>query len=96
MPVLDFKEPLSVEPGIEWVLITSPYAACHRLPDYNAEVSNHLRRGEIRMIKGKSSVKVDGCYEQWFFIEEGWLSENLTQIFSNRLKAEKALKDFGF
>ncbi|WP_149554303.1 hypothetical protein [Treponema pectinovorum] len=94
LPVFDSRNPLSVEPGVEWVLITSPYAACYRLPNYEAEVTNHLRRGEIRMIEGMSSTKMEDSYEKWIFIEEGWIPENLTQIFSNRLKAEKALKDF--
>lgn len=89
---VDNSDPLSLQFGVEWVLITSPYVSCHAEPDYNSSVEEHLRRGEIRVLDGEQTVKTDGVFEKWYFIEEGWVSENFVRIYSNKLKAESARK----
>lgn len=80
-------------PGVEWVLIVSPYVPCRQEAGYEAAVTQHLRRGEIRRVDGNCFVKVDGNLEKWFLVEEGWLPSNAADLFSNKLKAEKALAE---
>lgn len=86
----DSLEPMAIEPGIEWLLVTSPYTACHKEAGYENPVESYLRRGEIRVVEGSSTVKIDGNYEKWFFVKEGWIPENCARIFSNKLRAQTA------
>ncbi len=82
----------ALEPGVEWLLVTSPYAACYKDSDYNAEVTGHLRRGEIRKLEGSAVTKTDEVYENWYFVKEGWIAGNSAKVYSNMLKAESAGK----
>ena len=86
----DNLDPLAMEPGVEWLLVTSPYTACHSQADYGSSVEKYLRRGEIRMVQGSATVKTDEVYEKWFFVEEGWIPENCSEIYSNKLRAQTA------
>ncbi len=80
----------ALEPGVEWLLVTSPYAACYKEPDYESEVTGHLRRGEIRKLEGSSVIKTDDVFENWYFVQEGWIAGSGAKIYSNMLKAETA------
>lgn len=92
--VLEFEttDPKALQPGVEWLLVESPYASCHENAGYDEDVTNHLRRGEIRMVKGNQTVKTDGIIEKWYLIDEGWMPDSSVHIYSNRLKAENAKK----
>ncbi len=88
-------EPLekdALEPGVEWVLVTSPYAACYKDSNYNSEVIGHLRRGEIRKLEGSAVTKTEDVYENWYFVKEGWIAQSGAKVYSNMLKAETAGK----
>ena len=85
-------EDFATDPGVEWLLVTSPYVACHKDSGYEADVINHLRRGDIRKIDGSAQTKVDDAYETWFYVEEGWIPQNSAQVYSNRLRAVTAAK----
>ncbi len=93
VPVFDNSDPYAVEPGVEWILVTAPYAACYSEPGYGASVSEHLRKGVIRRVLGTQSVKVDGNFEKWYSLDEGWIPGSFVQVYSNKLKAEKALEN---
>ena len=86
----DSLEPMAIEPGVEWLLVTSPYTACHKEAGYENPVESYLRRGESRVVEGSSTVKIDDNYEKWFFVKEGWIPENCAKIFSNKLRAQTA------
>lgn len=87
---LEGLDPLALEPGLEWLLVTSPYTACHSQADYGSPVEKYLRRGEIRLVQGRATVKTDEVYESWFFVEEGWITENCSEVYSNKLRAQTA------
>ncbi len=89
--IFDSSEPLAIEPGVEWLLVISPYVPCHKEGGYESLVVEHLRRGEIRMVEGNCVVKTDEEYENWYKIKEGWIPQNSVAVFSNKLKAQKAL-----
>ena len=93
--VISFNEshPLSLAPDVEWALITDPYAAYRSDIEWNADVTNHCRRGDILQVYAKS---IDKQKTVWYKFEEGWLPETCLTIYSNRYKAQTAaanLKD---
>lgn len=88
----DNETPDAIKIGVQWVLLVSPYVSCHEEPDYSADVTEHLRRGEIRMCKGVRSVRTEDLIEKWYLLEEGWVSESSVSVFQNKLKADEARK----
>lgn len=91
--VLNPQDEKDTAPGVEWILILSPYVPCHENAGYESAVTKHLRRGAIRRSDGNCFVNTDGNSEKWYSVEEGWLPENTLEVFSNKLKAEKALSE---
>ena len=90
--VIEFNEthPLSLAPDVEWALITDPYAAYRKDIEWNAEVTNHCRRGDILQVYAKS---IDKQKTVWYKFEEGWLPETCLSIYSNRYKAQTAAEN---
>lgn len=88
---LDNSEPLAADPITQWLLVLSPYVACHEDADYSADVKDQLRKGEIRRIEGDALVNVETGYEQWYCVEEGWIPGGAVQVFSNKFQAQSAL-----
>ncbi len=90
--VIEFNEshPLSLAPDVEWALITDPYAAYRKDIEWNAEVTNHCRRGDILQVYAKS---IDKQKVVWYKFEEGWLPETCLSIYSNRYKAQTAAEN---
>ena len=90
--VIEFNEshPLSLAPDVEWALITDPYAAYRSTIEWNAEVTNHCRRGDILQVYAKS---IDNEKTVWYKFEEGWLPETCLAIYSNRYKAQTAAEN---
>lgn len=86
----DNSQPLSLEPGVEWVLITSPYVACHKNAGYEEDVVTYFRRGQILMVQGKKTIPVDDSMETWYAFDEGWVPQSCLRVFSNKLKAQAA------
>lgn len=87
--VIEFNEshPLSLAPDVEWALITDPYAAYRKTIEWNADITNHCRKGDILQVYAKS---IDKDKTVWYKFEEGWLPETCLTIYSNRYKAETA------
>ena len=93
--VIEINEthPLSLAPDVEWALITDPYAAFRSDIDWNADITGHVRRGEILQIYAKSTDKQKNT---WYKFEEGWLPQTCLAVYTNRYKAQTAagnLKD---
>lgn len=89
----DSSDPLATAPRVEWILIRDPFVACHTDADYESDVATHFKRGNIMMVEGKQSVKVDGVYEDWYALKEGWVPGSSVLVFSNKLKAQSAAKE---
>ena len=89
----DDSQPLSLEPGVEWVLITAPYVACHRNAGYEEAVVTHFKRGQILMVQGKKTIPVDESMETWYAFDEGWVPQSCLRVFSNKLKAQAAARE---
>lgn len=87
--LLDDSNPLALAPDINWAVIVEQYASFKKEKDWSSENSGHVRKGEILQIEGKALDKQGG---NWYLFEEGWLPENCLKIYSNRLKAEAAVK----
>ena len=83
--VFDNSYPLALAPGVEWAVVTEPYAVFKETDDWGAATTGHCRKGEILQVKGKS---VDAKKENWYFFGDGWLPQSCVSIFSNRYKAQ--------
>ena len=91
--IFDDSYPLSLAPDVEWALITDPYAAFRSDIDWNADITGHVRRGEILQIYAKSTDKQKNT---WYKFEQGWLPQSCLAVYTNRYKAQTAaggLKD---
>lgn len=84
--VIEFDEsyPLALAPDVVWAVVSEPYAAYKKEAAWNADIAGHCRKGEILQVVGKSEVN----NEIWYYFENGWLSENSIEIYSNRFKAK--------
>lgn len=88
----DESEPFAIHPETQWALIIDPYVACRSEAAYESAVNDYFRRGDIKIIKGIRSVKGEDGYENWVSFEEGWVPQSSLKIYSNRLRAQSALK----
>lgn len=88
----DDSDPLAIDVEVQWAVITDPYAACRKEPDYNSETLNHLRKNDLVQIKGQQTVNTDGLYEKWYNFDEGWVTGSSLKVYSNKLKALSALE----
>ncbi len=98
----DYSEPLSLTPGVEWALITEPYAAFRKDCNYESAVASHGRKGDILQVLGKKSVVTKTLNERgrevdqttvWYYFENGWLEEASVELYDNRFKALSAAKE---
>ncbi len=89
----DESDPLALDIEVQWAIITDPYAACREEPSYSSETVSHFRKGELARITGEQTVKTDGKYEKWYNFDRGWVSGSAVKVYSNKLKAQKALGD---
>ena len=90
----DNSDPLALTPGIEWAVVTEPYAAFRAKNNYESEVINEARRGEIYEVTGKAIVinkKTDPVPQTtWYEFEKGWLDSSAITIYDNKMRAETA------
>ncbi len=93
--VLKEDDPLSLTPGVEWALVSEPYAAFRESPEFESTISSHARRGDILMVQGKQlchDAETSRTYT-WYLFEEGWLESSSVTIYDNKLKADSAAKN---
>ncbi|MCR5724287.1 MAG: hypothetical protein K6G80_04280 [Treponema sp.] len=91
----DTSDPYALEPGVDWAVVSVPYAACYGEPGYESAVLTHYRRGAVLQVQGQQTVvlsKEEEKSELWYAFDEGWMPKSSLQIFSNKLRAEKAAK----
>lgn len=85
-----------LSPRVSWALVTDPYVACREEPGYESGTLASFRKGEIYEIEGLCTVKIGEGKEEkketWYAIQNGWVPGYSVKIFSNKLKAEEALK----
>ena len=91
--VLNQDDPLSMKPGIQWAVVTSPYTAFFVEPDYSSDVLSYGRAGLVAMVKGSHIVKVSKSNKvntvmYWYNFEQGWLPQDVLELFDNKLRAE--------
>lgn len=92
----DSRQPLALAPDVSWAVVSDPYAAFQSAPGWENSGSGHARKGEILQVQAKSIIAQKDSrpvvYENWYRFADGWLCETSVAIYSNRLKAETAVK----
>ena len=80
----DNSEPLALVPSLNWAVVVEPYVGFRTQMSWDSEISEHCRKGEILLVKGKS-YSSEG--EIWYSFEQGWLHDSFVQIYNNKYKA---------
>lgn len=90
----DTREPDALIPGLEWAVISEPYAGYRTQAGYENPVSEEGRRGDILLVKGKQLVQnkkgSPSPVTAWYQFENGWLEESVVNLYDNKLKAQTA------
>lgn len=94
-------DPVALSPELEWAVVISPYVAFRKDAGFDNLVTNHGRRGDVFLVKGKKSLREEITeesdskktqttvrYVTWYLFDEGWLEETSLSIYDNRLRAE--------
>ncbi len=83
----DETYPLALAPDIEWAVVTAPYAAYRKAPEWAAETAGHCRKADILQVRERA-LSLDG--ERWYGFEGGWLPASTLSVYRNRFKAKTA------
>ncbi len=86
----DSSKPLAITPGVEWAVVTVPYAAFREEAGFEHSVTSHARSGEIFMVQGKRFLKNEDSpdYTTWYLFEKGWLDASAIKVYDSQFKAE--------
>lgn len=92
--VFDEKSADYLTPGVEWAVVTDPYAAYRTDAGFENTVSGEGRRGDIVLVIGKCFVNnkessSEGTTE-WYKFEKGWLDSSVISLYDNKMKAVSA------
>ena len=85
----------ALELGITWAVVTVPYAAYYKEHNYQSDVVQNARQGDILQIKGKyiePNVHDINSVSAWYLFDGGWLDNVSVKLYDNRLKANAAAK----
>jgi len=88
----------ALELGVSWAVVTVPYAAYYREHNYQSDVVQNARQGDILQVKGKyiePNVNDINSVSAWYKFDSGWLDNVSIKIYDNRLKANAAAKALG-
>ncbi|MFA6937152.1 MAG: hypothetical protein WCQ67_02850 [Treponema sp.] len=92
--VFDEKSDEYLTPGVEWAVVTDPYAAYRTNAGFENTVSGEGRRGDIVLVIGKCSVNNKGSSSEetteWYKFEKGWLDSSVISLYDNKMKAVSA------
>ena len=92
-PAFESSDPLASYPGVQWAVVSVPYAACRESPDYSAPIKSQFRKGQILMVTGEQTVQIDkDTKELWYAFDDGWIPSSLLNIYRNKFQAEAAVK----
>ena len=96
---LDSNDEAAFVVGVEWAVVSSPYAAFRVDHGFEYVVSSHARQGDV--------MQIEGCYYQnakneegenvvytWYKFEKGWLDNTVVEVYDNRLKAQTVSERF--
>ncbi|MBQ4023779.1 MAG: hypothetical protein II611_00145 [Treponema sp.] len=85
----------ALELGITWAVVTVPYAAYYKEHNYQSDVVQNARQGDILQVKGKyiePNVHDINSVSAWYQFDYGWLDNVSIKLYDNRLKANAAAK----
>lgn len=85
----------ALELGITWAVVTVPYAAYYKEHNYQSDVVQNARQGDILQVKGKyiePNVQDINSVSAWYQFDYGWLDNISIKLYDNRLKANAAAK----
>ena len=85
----------ALELGITWAVVTVPYAAYYKEHNYQSDVVQNARQGDILQVKGKyiePNVQDINSVSAWYQFDYGWLDNVSVKLYDNRLKANAAAK----
>ncbi|MBR4385808.1 MAG: hypothetical protein IKP51_04755 [Treponema sp.] len=85
----------ALELGITWAVVTVPYAAYYKEHNYQSDVVQNARQGDILQVKGKyiePNVHDINSVSAWYLFDGGWLDNVSVKLYDNRLKANAAAK----
>ena len=88
----DDGTPLAVSPEVEWAVVSVPYAACYEETDYASAVTTHCRRGEVLVVQGRRTVKLETKTELWYAFDAGWIPAGSLAVYPNKLRADNAAR----
>jgi hypothetical protein len=89
--VFDESHPYAISPDVEWAVITEPYVGFHEESNRISSSNSYCRKGEILQIRGYS---INEEHESWYLFDKGWIPSSSLTVYSNRYKAEAAVKQF--
>ena len=93
-PAFESSDPLANYPGVQWAVVSVPYAACRESPDYSAPTKSQFREGQILMVTGEQTVQIDrDTKELWYAFDDGWIPSSLLKVCRNKFQAEEVVKN---
>ena len=85
----DTTHPFAIAPDVDWAVVVEPYVGFREEPGRDSATNSYCRKDEILQVMG-FAINQDG--EQWYLFENGWIPSSSITIYSNRYKAEAAVK----
>ena len=93
---LDFSPTPVISSQNRYALIVKPYIAIRDTPGDSGITVAHSRCGDIFYINGTRIVEDDDSNSKvWLNIDDGWVSQDAVQLYSNKEKAAIAGKQLG-
>ena len=85
----DNSYPFAIAPDVDWAVVSEPYVGFRKEPSRDSATNSYCRKDEILQVTG-FAINQEG--EQWYLFEKGWIPSSSIVIYSNRYKAESAVK----
>ena len=89
----DTSDPYAFDIETKWSVVTDPYAVSRTDAGYEFSTTGNFRKGDVQRIVGEKSIKVGTKKEVWYCLENGWITSNAVKVYSNKLKALKAVSE---
>ncbi len=88
---IDVSNTLNLAMSSQYAVIVEPYASYHQESNQNSNILSYGRIGEVVEVTGST---INNNEELWYHFEDGWLSQETIQIYTNKLQASYAAKNF--
>ncbi len=85
----DNSHPYAIAPDVDWAVGVEPYVGFRGADEHDSSTNSYCRKDEILQVMGFS---INRYGEQWYLFEKGWIPASSVVIYSNRYKAEAAVK----